>query len=54
MRVTKLARGHGVSDPNYCLNCWNTLKLIEPQRSDEIGASVTVTKVEKINQIAHG
>ena len=29
-------------------NCWKTLKTNKPQRSDEIYASVTVVKTEKI------
>jgi hypothetical protein len=33
-------------------NCWQSLKLEEPQREDEISLSVMVTKVEKIFGIA--
>ena len=33
-------------------NCWQSLKLEEPQREDEISLGVKVTKVEKIFEIA--
>jgi hypothetical protein len=33
------------------LNCWQSLKLQEPQRKDETSLSVTVAKVEKILQM---
>ena len=41
---------YGVSHMNkHALNCWKTLKTIEPQRNDEIYISVMVVKTEKIN-----
>ena len=39
---------------NNPLNCWEPLKVTEPQRRDEIYSSATVTKVEKICYIAQG
>lgn len=30
-------------------NCWKTLKLVKPQRKDEICLSVKVAKAKKIN-----
>lgn len=35
-------------------NCWNPLKAVILQHSDEIYASVNVTKVEKNNCMAYG
>ena len=36
---------------NNTLNCWNALKFIKLQRSNEINASVNVEKSEKINKM---
>ena len=39
---------------NNTLNCWNALKFIKLQRSNEINASVNVEKSEKINKMVYG
>lgn len=35
-------------------NCWDMLRPVAPQHSDEIGADVMVTKVEKSDWMAQG
>jgi len=42
----------GESPDDNRSNCWQSLKLEEPQREDETSLSVMVTKVEKIFGIA--
>lgn len=39
---------------NNALNCWNALKFVELQRSNEIYTSVNVEKSEKIDKMAYG
>ena len=43
-----------MSTNNDLLNCWKLLKSVLLQRRDEISSSVNVTKVEKIDWMAHG
>ena len=44
----------GGSPDGNLLNCWQSLKLEEPQREDETSLSVTAAKAEKIFEMAHG
>ena len=44
----------GESPDDNRFNCWQSLKLEEPQREDETSLDVKAAKAEKIFEIAYG